>query len=90
MLPIGEVVLISVIMVVVVGMADVDFEVDSWTLVVYDDSDVIAVSLLVDESLNELEYLVDVSWLDDTLLVNPADVVVVVTVVSVVGVMEDP
>ena len=77
-------------MVVVVGMADVDFEVDSWTLVVYDDSDVIAVSLLVDESLNELEYLVDVSWLDDTLLVNPADVVVVVTVVSVVGVMEDP
>ena len=77
-------------MVVVVGMVDVDFEVDSWTLVVYDDSDVIAVSLLVDESLNELEYLVDVSWLDDTLLVNPADVVVVVTVVSVVGVMEGP
>ena len=77
-------------MVVVVGVVDVDFDVDSWTLVVYDDSAVIAVSLLVDESLNDLEYLVDVSWLDDTLLVNPAEVVVVVTIVSVVGVMEGP
>ena len=77
-------------MVVVVGMVEVGFDVDSWTLVVYDDSAVIAVSLLVDESLNELEYLFDVSWLDDTLLLNPTDVVVVVTVVSVVGVMEGP
>ena len=77
-------------MVVVVGVVDVDFDVDSWTLVVYDDSAVTAVALLVDESLNELEYLVDVFWLDDTLLVNPADVVVVVTIVSVVGVMEGP
>ena len=87
-IPSGEVVLVAVVMTVVVDIVDVD--VDSWILVVVDMLEVAIVSLLVTESLPEVEYLVVVSPFNTSLVGDPADAVVVATVESVVGVIKGP
>ena len=89
-IPIGEIVVVSVVLKVLVDIADVDCDVDSWMLVEVDWLNAVIVSFLVGESLPEYELWVVVSSSMASLLVDFAHGVVVLTIESVVGVIEGP